>query len=72
MTDEAFELGIKIVAILTVILLICEVLIAVGVLKKKTSSTSVLDEIEKDVSNSELLKVEDLNEINLDDYYVEE
>lgn len=72
MTDEAFELGIKIVAILTVILLICEVLIAVGVLKKKTSSTSVLDEIEKDVSNSELLKVEDLNEIDLDDYYVEE
>lgn len=72
MTDEAFELGIKIVAVLTVILLICEVLVAVGVLKKKTSSTSVLDDIEKDVSNSELLKQEDLNEINLDDYYVEE
>lgn len=72
MTDEAFELGIKIVAILTVVLLICEVVVAVGVLKKKTSSTSVLDEIEKDVSNSELLKVEDLNEINIEDYYVEE
>lgn len=72
MTDEAFELGIKIVAILTILLLICEVVVAVGVLKKKTSSTSVLDEIDKDVSNSELLKVEDLNSIKVEDYYIEE
>lgn len=72
MTNERFELGIKIVAIVTIILLVCEVMLAVGVLKQKTVSVSVLDDIDKDVSNSELLKEQDLNEINLEDLYVEE
>ena len=72
MTDEAFRLGIKIVTILTILLLICEVVVAVGVLKKRSISTSILDEIEKDVSDSVLLKEQDLNEIDLEDYYVEE
>lgn len=72
MTDERFELGIKIVVVVSIVLLICEVLVAVGVLKKKSVNVSVLDDIEKDVSNSELLKEQDLNEIDLEDYYVEE
>ena len=70
MTDEKFELGIKIIIIVSVVFLICEILIAFGVFKKRAVSTSVLDDIEKNVSDSELLKEEDLNEI--EDYYVEE
>ena len=62
MTDENFELGTKIIIIVSVLFLICEILIAVGVLKEKSVSVSVLDEIEKNVSNSELLKEQDLNE----------
>ena len=72
MTDERFELGIKIVVIFSMVLLVCEVAIATQVLKKKTVSVSILEEIDKDVSNSELLKTPDLNEIDLEDYYVEE
>lgn len=72
MTDENFELGIKIVVIFSIVLLICEVMAAFRIQKIKNVSTSVLDDIEKDVSDSELLKEQDLNEIDLEDYYVEE
>lgn len=72
MTDERFELGVKIVAILAVVIFIFEILLAFGVIRKKEISVSVLDDIEKDVSNSELLKTQDLNYIDLNDYYVEE
>ena len=47
MTDEKFELGIKIIIIVSVVFLICEILIAFGVFKKRAVSTSVLDDIEK-------------------------
>lgn len=72
MTDERFELGIKILAIASIIFLIAEVAMAIKVQKTKKVSGSILDEIEKDVSDSELLKQQDLNEIDLEDYYVEE
>ena len=72
MTKEGFELGIKILIIMAVIILIGEVILSYFVIKKKTVSLSVLDDIEKDVSKSELLKERNTEDINLEDLYVEE
>ena len=72
MTDEGFELGIKIVVIISILIIVCEIILAFRVLKSRTVSTSILDDVSKDVSSSELLKEQDVNNINLDEIYVEE
>lgn len=72
MNDEQFSFGIKIVVIVAFVLLACEIILVMNVLKEKEVPTSVLDEIDVDVSNSILLQETDYNALQNEVYYVEE